>query len=242
MRLTRVYTDTLIKLDEALDLPQDASHHLGRVLRLRPDHNIQVFNGRGGYYTARIMAVGKRGVTVLPLEHVVEERESSLLITLGQGISRGQRMDYTIQKAVELGVSSIVPLVTEFSNVRLDEERSSKRQTHWQSIVIHACEQCGRTRLPEVAAPRPFGEWFGSAAAGHKLMLAPAAGKTLKQLAPQQSCVLLAGPEGGFSEGEAAAAIAAGYEVVTLGPRVLRTETAAVAALAAIQALWGDLG
>jgi len=243
MRITRIFTDAPLSCNEALELPESASHHVSKVLRMRPDQRINVFNGRGGYYSALITAIGKRSVTIIPLEFFEEERESNLNITLSQGVSRGQHMDFTVQKAVELGVKKIVPLLTEFSNVRLDHERTEKRLAHWRSIIIHACEQSGRTRLPEIASPISFGDWIVGAGPGRKLILAPLAGKPLKKLIPlERDIMLLTGPEGGFSEDELALAARSGHEIVTLGPRVLRTETAAVAALTAIQVLWGDMG
>lgn len=243
MRLTRIFADAPLTCNETLDLPQAASHHLSKVLRMRPDQQIQVFNGRGGYYSALITAIGKRSVTIVPLEFFAEQRESSLEITLAQGISRGQHMDYTVQKAVELGVTKIVPLVSEFSNVHLDRDRAENKLAHWRSIIIHACEQCGRTRVPEISSPMPFMDWVGGVSHGVKIILAPLAGNTLKEITDMKPAVtLLSGPEGGFSEDEIANAVAAGYRPVALGPRVLRTETAALAALCAIQVLWGDLG
>ena len=243
MRLTRIFADAPLGINEALELPEAAAHHISKVLRMRPDQKLHVFNGRGGYYTAVIAAIDKRSVTIIPLEFHAEERESNLNVTLSQGISRGQHMDYTIQKAVELGVAKIVPLVTEFSNVRLDPERSEKKLAHWRAITIHACEQSGRTRLPGIINPMSFTDWVERISADNKFILTPQAGKSLKKISSlKRDIVLLAGPEGGFSEGELAHAVAAGYEAITLGPRVLRTETAAVTALAAIQVLWGDLG
>ena len=243
MRLTRIFADAPLGIDEMLELPEAAAHHIGKVLRMRPDQKLHIFNGRGGYYTAVITAIGKRTVSIVPLEFCAEERESNLNITLGQGISRGQHMDYTVQKAVELGVTRIVPLVTEFSNVRLDPERSEKKLAHWRAIIIHACEQSGRTRLPEIIGPMSFIDWVERSGTENRFILTPQAGMPLKKFPLlKRDIVLLTGPEGGFSEAELGRAVATGYEAVTLGPRVLRTETAAVAALAAIQVLWGDLG
>jgi 16S rRNA (uracil1498-N3)-methyltransferase len=243
MRLTRIFADVPLGINETLELPEAAAHHIGKVLRMRPDQKLHVFNGRGGYYTAVIAAIDKRTVSIIPLEFHAEERESNLNITLGQGISRGQHMDYTVQKAVELGVAIIVPLVTEFSNVRLDPERSEKKLAHWRAITIHACEQSGRTRLPKIINPMSFTDWVERISTDNKFILTPQSGKALKIFSSlKRDIVLLTGPEGGFSAHEITRAVAAGYEAITLGPRVLRTETAAVAALAAIQVLWGDLG
>lgn len=243
MRLTRIYIDAPLSISETLELPETTSHYIGKVLRMRPDQQVQLFNGRGGYFTALIESIGKKAVSVVPLEFFAEERESNLDITLCQGLSRGQHMDYTIQKAVELGVAEIVPMVTEFSNVHLDRQRAEKRLAHWRAIIVHACEQCGRTRLPVICGPVSFNIGVERSVSGNKLIMVPASGKNLKKLAPlQREVTLLTGPEGGFSAEEVALAVSAGYEVITLGPRVLRTETAAAAALTAIQVLWGDLG
>lgn len=243
MHITRIFTDVPLTINEVLELPEAAAHHIGTVLRMRPDQKVHVFNGRGGYFTASIAGVGKHTVSIVPLEFFQEERESNLNITLGQGISRGQHMDFTVQKAVELGVKKIVPLLSEFSNVRLDRERSEKRLAHWRAIIIHACEQSGRNRLPEIISPISLREWTAGTGSGRKMILAPLAGNTLKKMdSLERDIEILSGPEGGFSEDELKLAVRAGYEVVTLGPRVLRTETAAVAALTAIQVLWGDLG
>ena len=243
MQITRIFTDTPLSINESLELPEAAAHHVGRVLRMRPDQKIHVFNGRGGYFTATITAIDKHSVRIIPLEFFEEERESNLNITLCQGISRGQHMDFTVQKAVELGVRKIVPLLTEFGNVRLDQERAEKRLAHWRSIIIHACEQSGRNRLPEIISPISLPDWVVGPGSGRKLIFAPVAGINLKKMMPlERDIILLMGPEGGFREDELELAARAGYEIVTLGPRVLRTETAAVAALTAIQVLWGDLG
>lgn len=243
MHTPRIFVESPLHCDEKLELSESASHHISKVLRMRPEQKLHVFNGRGGYYTAVITAVGKRTVDIVPLEFSGEERESNLKITLVQGISRGQHMDYTVQKAVELGVTTIVPLITEFCNVHLDEDRMVKKLAHWRSIVIHACEQCGRTRIPEVFRPTSFMDWIGLDTRRVKIMLTPSAGLSMKSVTvPEQEISLLTGPEGGFSEDEISAAAGAGFQVVNLGSRTLRTETAAVAAVCAIQVLWGDLG
>ena len=243
MHTPRIFVESGLHCDKKLRLPEAAAHHISKVLRMRPDQKIQVFNGRGGYYSAIITAIGKKTVDIIPLEFFGEERESNLKITLVQGISRSQHMDYTVQKAVELGVTNIVPLITEFCNVQLDEDRGLKKLAHWRSIVIHACEQCGRTRLPEVFHPAPFMEWIGQDTRRVKIILTPSAGMTMKSITvPDPEISLLTGPEGGFSDDEITAAAAAGCQVVNLGSRILRTETAAVAAVCAVQVLWGDLG
>jgi len=241
MKEIRVFVDQPLFTGSETVLDERASHYLKNVLRLRQDDRFHAFNGEGGYYIARITAIRKNAVGLLPEEHVAGERESSLDMTLVQGIARGQKMDYTIQKAVELGVNRIVPVVTEFSQVRLDAQRADKRLSHWQGVIISACEQCGRNRLPAVEAPAMLAEWLQTGEHPGGLMLQPAADRTLAEYEPEtQRMTLLIGPEGGLSEGDCRAAEYAGYRGVSLGPRILRTETAAVAALAACQTLWGD--
>jgi 16S rRNA (uracil1498-N3)-methyltransferase len=186
--------------------------------------------------------MGKKGVTLRVGEPSLVDREAPLPVTLAQGISSGERMDYTVQKAVELGVDAIQPLAVERSVVRLNAERAAKRLAHWQAVSIAACEQCGRNRVPEVRPVATYTAWLAAAPAEvTRLTLSPAASSTLHDLErPRGQIVLLVGPEGGLSPREHEDAAAAGFTAVRLGPRVLRTETAAVAALAAMQALWGD--
>ena len=223
-------------------MPPAESHHVSHVLRLSAGDAVTVFDGRGNEYDATIARVAKSGITLNVGEARKVDRESPLEVTLAQGISSGDRMDYTVQKAVELGIASIQPLATERSVVRLDPERAAKRVAHWQAIAIASCEQCGRNRVPQVLAVKALTAWLGAPPpAVHRLTLAPGAALRLAELArPQGAIVLLAGPEGGLSPREREDAEGAGYTPVRLGPRVLRTETAAVAALAAMQTLWGD--
>ncbi len=225
-----------------LSLPSAAAHHAARVLRLRAGDAVTLFNGQGGEYAARIVAIGKRDVEVEIGRHDPVERESLLAVTLVQSISSGERMDLTIQKAVELGVTRIVPVESARSVVRLDGERAAKRQQHWQQVAISACEQCGRNRIPEVRTISPLDAWLAAMEADTlRWILLPGADTALRDLPrPQKSVELLVGPEGGFTDDETGAARRAGYRPVRLGPRVLRTETAAPALLAALQALWGD--
>lgn len=203
-----------------------------------------LFSGDGAEYAAVIESAAGRGVSVTVGERRLLDRESRLRIVLGQAISAGERMDYTIQKAVELGVAVICPIATARCVVRLDAARAAKRLEHWRSVAIAACEQCGRNRLPGIAAVESLPEWLAGGTvrgAALSVLLAPQAAAGLRELpAPEGIVVLLAGPEGGFTAGEQALARARGFVPVRLGPRVLRTETAAVAALAAMQALWGD--
>jgi 16S rRNA (uracil1498-N3)-methyltransferase len=210
-------------------------------LRLTPDDAVTLFNGRGGEYAARIERINKDEVAVSITGFSAIERESRLRVMLAQGISSGERMDYTLQKAVELGVEAIQPIAAKRSVVKLAGERADKRIAHWQGVVASACEQCGRNRVPAVAAPLPLANWIGQQRDGRLLFLSPQAEARLADLpAPTAMDCLVAGPEGGFEPDEIAALHAAGAIPVRLGPRVLRTETAALAALAAMQTLWGD--
>lgn len=238
----RFYVSEPIHAHGVCLVPPEQSHHLAHVLRLAQGDAVTVFDGRGSEYEATIARVARSGITLNVGEPRAVDRESPLEVTLAQGISSGDRMDYTVQKAVELGIAAIQPLATERSVVRLDRERAVKRVAHWQAIAIASCEQCGRNRVPEVLPVQSLTAWLGAPAAGVlRLTLAPEAALTLAQLEPPRSpIVLVAGPEGGFSPREREDAEHAGCTAVRLGPRVLRTETAAVAALAAMQVLWGD--
>ena len=223
-------------------LPPQSAHHAAKVLRLRTGDEIILFDGNGGEYSAQINEIDKRGVTVQIGAHHASERESPLVVTLAQAISSGDKMDITLQKATELGIARIQPLESERSVVRLSGERAEKRVAHWQGVVISACEQCGRNQIPEVAPIRRLHDWLGGAEkSGLRLMLSPEAESGLRDLPrPDQPATLLIGPEGGFSAAETASARHAGFIPVRLGARILRTETAALATLAAMQALWGD--
>jgi 16S rRNA (uracil1498-N3)-methyltransferase len=240
--LTRLYIPEAIPAHGILDAPADQAHHVAHVLRLSAGDALTVFDGRGHEYAARIERVGKSGVTLRLGEASAVDRESPLAVALAQGISSGERMDYTVQKAVELGVRSIQPLAMERSIVRLNVERGAKRVQHWQAVAVAACEQCGRNRVPEVLPIAAYTRWLAvPPAAALRLTLSPDASSTLRDVQrPAANVVLLVGPEGGLAPREQQDAKAAGFTAVRLGPRILRTETAAVAALAAMQALWGD--
>ena len=226
-----------------IELPLAAAHHLTRVLRAAVGDDVVVFSG-GTEFAATITRVGKHGVTVKLAAGRVVDREAPLAFALAQAISGGERMDLTLQKAVELGVKSVQPLFSERSVVRLDAERAAKRIAHWQQVLISACEQCGRNIVPELAVPQPVIDWLGALPPRRtgegRILLSPHAGARLAELPRPSAAVLLAGPEGGFTEGEIGLAQQRGFVAVRLGPRVLRTETAALAALAAMQTLWGD--
>jgi 16S rRNA (uracil1498-N3)-methyltransferase len=214
------------------------------VLRLNSGDTIHVFNGDDGEWSAEIRRLGKSEVTLVVHDSIERRSESGLEVHLVQGISRGERMDFVVQKATELGVQRITPVLTDFGVVKLDDKRAAKRRDHWQRVAESACEQSGRIRPPLVDAPLALNEWFGNARNrdGSDLILHSGAVKSLGTLSePQTRLCLLIGPEGGFSEREYDDADAAGFDAVTIGPRILRTETAAVAAIAIAQSRWGDL-
>ena len=234
-----------LKAAVPVDLPEAQARHAAKVLRLRAGDHLTLFNGSGGEYACRIAHVEPRRVSVEVLEWLPIEREAALSITLVQALQAGEKMDMTVQKAVELGVARIVPVTSQRSVVRLAGERAERRLAHWRGVVAAACEQCGRNRLPEVVALENLDAWLTQPAPAGvlRLMLAPGAGRALACCAPpvpDAGVELLIGAEGGLSPGEAERAEAAGFVPVRLGPRVLRTETAGLAALAAIQCLWGD--
>ena len=225
-------------------LDGERARYLGRVLRLRIGDAITVFNGDGPEWSAAIQGMTKSTVTLRIDESFEAGTESPLKVHLVQGVSRGERMDYVVQKATELGVKRITPVLTEYGVVKLDESRAAKRREHWQHVATSACEQSGRTRPPLVDAPVPLKTWFANkpADADLDLVLKPGAGIALAGIpAPATKTCILVGPEGGFSEIEYEDAGLSGFKAVALGPRVLRTETAAPAALAVMQSLWGDL-
>jgi 16S rRNA (uracil1498-N3)-methyltransferase len=243
VRLTRVYVEAALESGGRLVLSGSAAGHLIRVLRLRPGAAVTLFNGLGGEYAASIERVQGSEVSVAVGEHQPLERESPFPLTLAQGVSRGERMDLVVQKATELGVSRLVPVLTERSIVRLDEEQSDRKSSHWRAIAIAACEQCGRNRLPEVALPARLGQFLrDSSADGTKLLLSPEATRRIEDVPrPQRGATVLIGPEGGLADEEQQRALAAGFLAVRLGPRVLRTETAAIAAITLLQREFGDL-
>jgi 16S rRNA (uracil1498-N3)-methyltransferase len=224
-----------------LTLPQDAGHHASRVLRLREGDAVTLFNGAGGEYAAAIVRLSREGVSVDVGAFSPVERESPLAVTLLQGISAGDRMDLTIQKAVELGAVAIQPLLAERSVVRLKGERGDSRREHWQRVAAAACEQCGRNRVPSVSGAIPTTSYSASPDS-LKLLLAPDGEASLRSIGDPggRSLLLAAGPEAGFTPAEVARLTAMGFIGIRLGPRVLRTETAAPAALAALNALYGD--
>jgi 16S rRNA (uracil1498-N3)-methyltransferase len=243
VRLTRVYVEEPLASGARCEISGGAANHMVRVLRLGVGAALTLFDGTGGEYAARIESLRKDAVVVEVGAHAAVERESPLAVTLAQGVSRGERMDWVIQKATELGVRRIVPLITQRSVVRLDARQAQKKSQHWRGISIAACEQCGRNRLPELAAPLDLQEFLGSEAhaQGARLLLSPAGSVRIGEIKSLQKLILLIGPEGGLAPEEGDVAMAQGFVAVRLGPRILRTETAAIAALAALQQAFGDL-
>ena len=221
------------------DLPEAQAHYLSRVLRLSAGAAVQLFDGSGHEYRGELSSVSKKAVQVQLLECIDGLAESSLRIHLGQGLSRGERMDWAIQKATELGVTEITPLFTERCEVRLNDERAQKRLEHWQHIAISACEQCGRSQVPVIHPPQPLKDWQANVQADLKLVLHPVAQPLTKHAAPSTLAFLI-GPEGGLTENEVNQAEQHDFQAARLGPRVLRTETAPVVALSVAQQLWGD--
>lgn len=242
MRIPRIHQPGSLAAGAVVELNDGAANHVARVLRLPVGAALTLFNGEGGEYTATLHEVGKRSVTARVGTFVDHEVESPLAITLAQGIAKGERMDYAIQKATELGVVRLVPVITERCNVRLSDERWEKKLQHWQAVAISACEQSGRNHIPTIEQPLTLTAWLAQDHNELRLTLDPQAGGGIAALdATPHQVSLLVGPEGGLSDGELSAAQRAGYRGIRLGPRVLRTETAGVAALAVLQGRWGDL-
>jgi 16S rRNA (uracil1498-N3)-methyltransferase len=243
VRLSRVFVEAPLSGGAAVKLTGTAANHVTRVLRLRVGEELTLFNGTGGEFAARIEAFTASTVTVAVGAERAVERESPLLLTLAQGVSRGERMDLVMQKATELGVTRLVPVLTERSVVRLDASQAERKLAHWRAIAIAACEQSGRNRPPEVSPPQALADFLrAGAASGTRLLLAPAAQLRLPEIPrPVTAVTVLIGPEGGLTHEEQERAVAAGFVGVRLGPRVLRTETAALTALALLQQEFGDL-
>lgn len=240
MRVSRLYVAQPLQVGEQLTLNEDASHYVRTVLRLKQDQAVILFNGQGSDFACHFIEVSRKTVRVLINEKLSRDIESPLHITLGMGISRGDRMDWAVQKAVELGVHAITPLITERCVIKFDNEKKQQRRQHWQHIVQHAAEQSGRSVLPDLQDVIHINDWVGGQQ-GLKVFLDPYAEQTLADIQPDaMHLTLLSGPEGGFSDQERQQAKAAGFIPVRMGARILRTETAVLAALAAAQSLWGD--
>ncbi|MBL4835354.1 MAG: 16S rRNA (uracil(1498)-N(3))-methyltransferase [Pseudomonas sp.] len=239
MRVSRFYLDAPLQAGEQ-QLEGDLAHYIGRVLRLAPGAPIQIFNGSGQEWPGEVVEVSKRLVSVRLDAAQPGIADSALRVHLGQAMSRGERMDWAIQKAVELGASEITPLFTERCEVKLQGERADKRQAHWQQIAVSACEQCGRSLVPTVHPPTSLDTWMGDLRADLKLVLHHRTEQSLASVERPASLALLIGPEGGLSGDEIERAQASDFKPACFGPRVMRTETAPIAALAVAQYLWGD--
>jgi 16S rRNA (uracil1498-N3)-methyltransferase len=238
MRLSRFFIDAPLSLGEH-DLPEAQAHYIGRVLRMSAGDAVQLFDGSGEEFLGELLDVGKKTVRVRLDQALPGQAESPLHIHLGQGLSRGERMDWAIQKATELGVNVITPIVSERCEVRLKDERADKRLAHWRQVAISACEQCGRSSVPRIEAPVTLAEWLAARDEALKLVLHPVAEPLVSHERPATLAFLI-GPEGGLSDAEVEQAKTSGFHSARLGPRVLRTETAPVVALAVAQQLWGD--
>jgi 16S rRNA (uracil1498-N3)-methyltransferase len=244
MRTTRIHVDQPLALSTELPLPSQAAEHVARVLRMNPGDMLTLFNGDGYDYAATLIAIGKRDVVVRLEARESVANESPLELTLAQGVARGEKMDLIVQKATELGVTRIVPLFTERSEVKLDPSRAEKRLLHWRAVAASACEQSGRVHVPDVAPAQPIQAWLDGLAqdGAQRLALLPEGTLRPRELHfGDAGGVLVVGPEGGLGDRDVAALQEAGFQGLRLGPRILRTETAGLAALAALQALHGDV-
>ena len=254
MALPRFYCPGPISTDEIVALPDSAAHHASRVLRLQSGARLVLFNGNGGEFHGALEKIDRNGASVLVKKYVDTERESPLAITLAQAACASEKMDWIVQKGVELGVNHIQILSTKLSMIKLSGERAERRVHHWQQVAISACEQCGRNRIPQVLPITSLSAWCGAqmwarknspddASSDLSFILSPCAKKSLHDFSgcsPISSVTLLVGPEGGLTSDEEAAAMVAGFIPLSLGARVLRAETAGLAAASAMQALWGD--
>lgn len=241
MRIPRIYAGQVLQAESSFDLEPGPSQHLARALRMQEAGQLILFDGRGGEYPATITSVGKKCVSVLTGHHHDIEVESPLAIHLGISISRGERMDWVVQKATELGVTHVSPLLTERTEVKLKADRAEKKRQHWQQIAISACEQCGRNRLPVINPLTLLPKWLNDSQGELKLVLHHRAENLSAQSTPPRSIDLLIGPEGGLSPDEIHLAEQRAFRALRLGDRVLRTETAPLAALSILQARWGDM-
>ena len=240
MRIPRIYLHQALQTGLQIELNDESAHYVRSVLRLKTGAALVMFNGLGGEFSAQLKLVSRHRVIAEIGQWHDRSAESSVRIEMGLGISRGERMDFAIQKAVELGVFRITPLLMARCVVQLRGERTQQKHRHWLKIVQSASEQSGRSRVPELTPPTGLNAWL-TTPQGLKLILDPSAERTLAKIEPcKEGVCLLSGPEGGFSDAERTAAIAADFVPLRLGPRILRTETAAMASVAAIQALWGD--
>lgn len=243
MRIPRIFIDTDLNENTQINLPDSTFQHVCKVLRLKSGHPVRVFNGKGGQYHATLCDVEKRSANLSISHFEPLHNESPIQVTIGQTLSRGERMDYAIQKSVEAGVYAIQPLFSERCEVKLQADRLEKRLTHWQQVAISAAEQCGRGFVPQVHFPIELEEWLDKCKEMLTLTLHHHSAKPINQFqCPENKQVsLLIGPEGGLTENEVQLSESKGFKAISLGPRVLRTETAPVVALSVINTLWGDI-
>ena len=246
MRDTRIHVPAALERDSVVELPPSGAEHVARALRMQIGQALTVFNGDGRDHAAEIVRIDKRGVAVQVTSTGIDvASESPLRITLAQGVARGEKMDWIVQKATELGVHEIVPLITERTEVKLDAERAQRRVAHWQAVVIAACEQSGRAVVPKVAPPVKLADWLARLGddAGVRLSLDPQSTLVARTLdLDRLTATLIVGPEGGLAKNDLDQLAEAGFRGLRLGPRILRTETAGIAAISALQTLFGDLG
>ncbi len=243
MSAPRFYCPPPLPLATNYELPPEAAHHASRVLHLRAGDAVQIFDGFGNALDATIHAIQGKHVTLGNLQTFLGQTESGLHIVLAQAMCSSEKMDWVVQKATELGAAEIVPVQTQRSVAKLSGDRAEKRTEHWRNVTVAACEQSGRNTLPQLQAPQDLGTWLHEmrSVPGSKFILLPDGASNLQsQAKPQGRVTLLIGPEGGFTSDEARLAQQAGFLPILLGPRVLRTETAAIAGIAALQTLWGD--
>ncbi|WP_194757080.1 16S rRNA (uracil(1498)-N(3))-methyltransferase [Aliidiomarina indica] len=240
MRIPRIYHPEPISGQQQVTLSDDASHHVGRVLRMQPGQALELFDGSDVRYAASIVSVTKKSVVAAITAAETDSRESDLQIHLVQGISKGDRMDFVLQKSVELGVTSITPIFTQRCNVKLNQERLDKKQEQWRKIVLGACEQSGRNRVPEVKAAVSLAQWLAESDTSQRVILDPYATSRFRDIPQSTSYTLIIGPEGGFTEQEVQLLDEHQCLGVQIGPRILRTETAALAAITALQSHFGD--
>lgn len=242
MRQSRIYTTQPLHTGETIELEARASHYLANVLRLSVGAALVLFNGDGNDYLAEVVQVNKQKILAHLLHAEICNTESRLGITLVQAISKGERMDYCVQKAAELGADAIQPLLTRRVVVKMDQKRLAKRLAHWQAVAVSACEQSGRARIPTILEPLTLDQWLMTQANGERLVLAPESPQKLSAFRPGSNALsILVGPEGGFEDQEVAQACAAGCQALSMGPRILRTETAGPVAITLLQASAGDL-
>jgi 16S rRNA (uracil1498-N3)-methyltransferase len=242
MRVPRVFVEQSLQAGQIAELDERAAHYIGQVLRMRAGRELILFNGDGNAYAANIIDAGKKQLRC-QLDQAMQTTQtpSPLKIELGIAISKGDRFDWVIQKATELGVTKISPVFSERVDVKLSGERLEKKQRHWQQIMISACEQCGRNELVDITQASPLAQWSQQAEGEVKLVLCPAQGELISQNIQPKSLALLVGPEGGLSDQEIARCLENDFHALQLGPRILRTETAPIAAISIVQYRWGDM-